>query len=92
MDEWLKMNFRAEDRKPIEDMIATFKRIRKLRQSPAHTINENVFDQEYFKKQREIIIKSYEGVRLLRLIFTNHPNVEGHKIPDWLQSGIIWTY
>lgn len=92
LDEWLKMNSGVEDRKPIEDVIATFKKIRKLRQNPAHTINENIFDKEYFKKQREIIIKSYEGVRLLRLIFTSHPNVEGYKIPDWLQSGIIWTY
>ena len=92
LDEWLKMNFIAEDIKPIEGMITTFKKIRKLRQYPAHTINEDIFDQEYFKQQREIVIKAYEGVKLLRLIFANHPNVKGYKIPDWLHSGIIWTY
>ena len=90
--EWLKMNFIAEDTQPIEDMIATFKKIRELRQYPAHTINEDIFDQEYFKQQRGIVIKAYEGVRLLRLIFANHPNAKGYKIPDWLHSRIIWTY
>ena len=90
--EWLKMNFIAEDTQPIEDMIATFKKIRELRQYPAHTINEDIFDQEYFEQQRGIVIKAYEGVRLLRLIFANHPNAKGYKIPDWLHSRIIWTY
>lgn len=92
LDEWLKVKFRAKDRKPIEEMIATFRQIRHLRQSPAHTIDEDVFDQQYFKRQRDIIIKAYDGIRLLRLIFENHPSVEGYKIPDWLRSGKIWTY
>jgi len=32
LDEWLKSTFIAEDRRPIEEMIATFKEIRQLRQ------------------------------------------------------------
>lgn len=92
LDEWLKMKFRVNDRKPIEEMIATFKKIRKLRQHPAHAIDEDIFDQKYFRQQREIIIRAYEGIRLLRLIFADHPNVKGYNIPDWLQSGKIWTY
>jgi|LGVF01.1.fsa_nt_gb hypothetical protein len=92
LDEWLKMKFRVNDRKPIEEMIATFKKIRKLRQHPAHAIDEDIFDQKYFRQQREIIIRAYEGIRLLRLIFADHPNVKEYIIPDWLQSGKIWTY
>lgn len=92
LDEWLKMKFRVNDRKPIEEMIATFKKIRKLRQHPAHAIDEDIFDQKYFRQQREIIIRAYEGIRLLRLIFADHPDVKGYNIPDWRQSGKIWTY
>jgi len=92
LDEWLKSTFIAEDRRPIEEMIATFKEIRQLRQRPAHAIDDDVFDQKYFKQQRKLIMKAYSGVRLLRLIFANHPSVKEYKIPDWLQSGKIWDY
>jgi len=92
LDEWLKTKFRVKDRKPIEEMIATFKGIRRLRQRPAHAIDEDIFDQEYFRQQREIIIKAYQGIRLLRLIFANHPNVKEYKIPAWLRSENIRTY
>jgi len=92
LDEWLKMKFRVKDRKPIQKMIATFKEIRKLRQHPAHVIDEDIFDQRYFRQQRKIVMKAYEAIKLLRLIFANHPNTKGYEIPDWLQSGKMWTY
>ena len=92
LDEWLRLKFQTKDQKPIEEMFATFKKVRKLRQRPAHTINDDVFDQKYFKQQRELIKKAYGAIRLLRLIFANHPNAKEYKIPDYLQSGKIWTY
>ena len=92
LDDWLKLMYRADDRKPIEEMIDTFKQIRQLRQRPAHAIDDDVFDQKYFKQQRTLIIKAYKAIRLLRLIFANHPSVagSGYTIPDCLQSGKIW--
>jgi len=72
----------------------TFKKIRKLRQKPAHTIFEDKFDQKFIKRQRELIIKAYESVRTIRLIFQNHPKVKNSEIdiPRWLEKGDIWTY
>lgn len=92
LDEWLRLKLQAKGRKAIEEMIATFKEVRRLRQRPAHTINDDVFDQKYFKQQRELIKKAYDAIRSLRLIFANHPNAKEYKIPDYLQSGKIWTY
>lgn len=92
LDEWLAQKYRVQDRTPIEEMLGVFRKIRRLRQHPAHAVDENVFDQKYFKEQRELITKAYEGIRTIRLLLTNHPNVKGYEIPDWLQSGTIWTY
>lgn len=92
LDEWLRLKSRTPDREPIEEMIQTFKEIRQLRQHPAHSIAEDVFDQKYFKQQRDLIIRAYSGIRLLRLIFENHPKVKGYSIPDYLKKGEIWTY
>lgn len=92
LDEWLGLTFIANERKPIEEMIDTFKEIRRLRQSPAHLIDDNVFDQKYFKQQRKLIIKAYSSIRLIRLIFENYPEVKGYKIHDHIKLGKIWTY
>jgi hypothetical protein len=92
LDNWLRKKFKTGDRKPIEEMIATFKRVRKMRQHPAHKIEEDVYDPNYFKKQRDIIIKAYSSIRLIRLMLANHPNLRNYEVPDWLFYGKIWSY
>ena len=59
-----------------------------------HAINENIFDQHYFKEQRDLIIKAYIAVRTIRLMFANHPLVKssGIEIPKWLYEGLIWDF
>ena len=44
----------AESEAEMERMFATFKRIIKLRQERAHAVKEDVFDQAYFRQQREL--------------------------------------
>ena len=68
-DEWIRKYFKTDDWDPWDKSIESLKKIRKLRQKPAHSVSENVFDQKYFKQQREIIIEAYEAIRLLRMIF-----------------------
>ena len=91
LSEWMEAKIVVKDDAP-NNMIKTFRKIRRLRQNPAHKVNENVFDPQYFQLQREIIIEAYEAIRLLRLIFANHPSVKEYNIPDWLKAGDIWTY
>lgn len=92
LDEWIHKFFRLADWSEWNEAIASLKKVRKLRQQPAHEINEDVFDQKYFKDQRELILNAYNGVRTIRLIFANHPKVKVADIgiPDWLQEGKIW--
>jgi hypothetical protein len=92
LDEWVRKFFRPDDWVPWNEAMKSFKEVRKLRQKPAHSVNENVFDQEFFKEQRNIMLNSYKGIRILRLIMNNHPIVRQAKIdiPDWLQEGRIW--
>ncbi len=92
LDEWIHKFFRLADWSEWNEAIASLKKVRKLRQQPAHEINEDVFDQKYFKDQRALILNAYNGVRTIRLIFANHPKVKVADIgiPDWLQEGKIW--
>ena len=91
-DEWLKKSFRTSDWQDWDDAIKAFKKVRKLRQEPAHAVNEDQFDQKYFKEQRELIVQAYNGIRTIRLMFANHPLVKSAKIeiPSVLFEGKIW--
>ena len=92
-DEWIRKYFKTDDWDPWDKSIESLKKIRKLRQKPAHSVSENVFDQKYFKEQRELMIEAYGAIRTIRLMFANHPNVRESNlnIPDWLVEGKIWT-
>jgi hypothetical protein len=91
LDEWTRKYFNFSDPQPWEDCIAAMKRVRKLRQKPAHVVNQDRFDQQYFKDQRELILAAYNAVRTVRLLLANHPDVIAASIdvPSTLVQGKI---
>ncbi len=93
LDSWIRKFYCINDWSPWDEAIQAFRDIRKKRQRPAHAINGNVFDQKYFKEQRELIIHAYQGISTLRMMFESHPKVRilNLDIPDYLQEGKIWT-
>jgi hypothetical protein len=92
LEEWIDRYFRPQDDGPIEEMKAAFRTIRKLRQTPAHSIQEDVFDQKYIKDQRKLILDAYGAVRTLRQLLANHPRVKANPpdINEQLWKGEIW--
>lgn len=92
LDSWVNKYFMPSDKKPIDEMLVTFRKVRDLRQKPAHKVHTNVFSQEHFRKQRVIVIRSYDAVRALRLILANHPKVKANPphISEHLFKGEIW--
>jgi hypothetical protein len=92
LEEWLRKYFRPADSKPFESMLTAFRTVRRLRQKPAHAVNENLFDLTYFKEQRKTMIEAYDALRTLRLIIANHPKVRRNppEIHEHLAKGEIW--
>ena len=93
LEEWLRKFYSsAESEDPVEILVKAFRKIRKLRQEPAHRIGLDMFDQAIFKEQRALIIEAYNAVRILRIIFGLHPDVNANppEISDWLRDGKIW--
>jgi hypothetical protein len=74
-------------------MLASFRKVRKLRQKPAHSVREDEFDQKYFHEQRSLIMDAYAAVRTLRLVLANRPSVRANppEINKFLFEGKIWT-
>jgi hypothetical protein len=90
LEDWFKRMMRLSDPKPFDALVATFRRVRKLRQSPAHKVEDNAFNQELFKEQRQIVIEAYSAIRAIRLLLANHPKVREYKVPAMLFNGEIW--
>jgi len=94
LDEWLKRMFRPQDPTALDNTLDTFRKVRKLRQKPAHSPQEDKFDQKYFHEQRKLIMDAYDAVRTVRLVFANHPAVKRNppKISEHIFKGEVWTY
>ena len=92
LQEWLDKIVKFPDPKPKDDMIKTLKEIRDERSKPAHHVQDDKWDNKYFAEQREIIMRAYQAIRTLRLIFSNHPLAKSVNVPDWLCKGEIWTF
>ncbi len=93
LNEWVHKYFHTDDNWALwKKSMGSLRKIRNKRQKPAHAIDENIFDQRYFKEQRKLIIEAYSAINILRLLLENHPKVEAANIevPTWLRDAKIW--
>jgi hypothetical protein len=91
LNDWLRKEFRTNDRSQIEEMLQTLKHVRNLRQKPAHSIKENEFDQGFIRKQRELMLQVYWAVKTIRLVLSLHPLASKVAINRQLEEGQIWS-
>lgn len=88
LDEWLRQSYSVDDWTLWEESYAALTEVRKLRQRPAHALDDDVFDQEFIRKQREILERVYSALRILRSAWQTHPDVIASKVqvPAWLEE------
>jgi hypothetical protein len=85
MSEWFAQNVKADN---IEDNIMKpLKKLRKIRQKPAHQLYENLYDEQIWIDQKELMHNTYSAVRAIRLLLSNHPLGEKVEIPKILFEG-----
>lgn len=91
LEEWIGKKFQPSDPKPIEEMFANFRAVRKVRQKPAHKLEDDEFDQKYVVDQRELISNAFDAVRTLRMVLENHPAARKDELPEYLREARVWT-
>ena len=92
LNEWITNVFGNPDPDNWQAAYKTLCHIRRRRNKPAHVLGKNVFDQQYFKDQRVLIVEAYIAVRTLRELLGTHPSVMAAniKVPPWIQERRIW--
>lgn len=91
LEEWIGAKFRPADPAEMEELFANLRAVRKVRQKPAHILEDNEFDQKYVAEQRKLICQAFDAVRTLRMVLENHPATREHEVPDHLRKGKVWT-
>jgi YD repeat-containing protein len=87
--EWLVAFYTGSE---TNEIISTLRKIRRLRNTPSHVVQPNVFKPELPETQRTLMIEVHEAVRLLRMIFHTDPSCRHFKLPRFVDDGsIIWT-
>jgi hypothetical protein len=90
LSDWLHDQFQTDDWSEIEDMLQTFKTVRKLRQPQAHAIKENEYDPQYTRRQQELMKKVYQGLKTLRIVLDLYQLGSDVIIDERLEKGLIW--
>lgn len=72
---WMDNIYHLKNGIPIgNEIVAPLKKVRKLRQSPAHKIlTENCYDKNVYELQNNILEDIYDSLKKLRIILSTHP-------------------
>lgn len=91
--EWLEMSVGGKDKKEIiSAIIDPMRRIRKLRQQPAHSFLKNEFSHDFHAKRREVLTEILEVVAFLRTILSRNHRARHINVPAWLDSNNIHVF
>lgn len=85
LSEWFAQN--NNSRTVEQDIIAPLKKLRKLRQKPAHKLYSNDYNEQIWSDQKELMHLIYSALRGIRLLLANHPLCKDVKIPKTLYKG-----
>ncbi|WP_298975661.1 hypothetical protein [uncultured Roseobacter sp.] len=91
LEEWIGSKFKPSEPALMIEMFKNFRSVRKVRQKPAHVVEDNEFDQKYVIEQRDLISAAYGAVHTLRMVLENHPLCKSHEVPDYLREAKVWT-
>lgn len=86
LSEWLGLNIVGNPN--IQSyIIEPLKRLVKLRQTPAHKLYKNEYDETIWNDQNELIRNICKAIRYIRLLLANHPLSKAIVIPEYLYDG-----
>jgi hypothetical protein len=89
LEAYLKKSWRVPEPDFPKSIMGPIRKVRDLRQAPAHRIQPDEFNPALAEAQYKLMEEVYASIRHLRLLFMNHPRAESYTPPDWLQNGRI---
>jgi hypothetical protein len=89
-EEWLRTKIIWQNESDaIDVIIEPLKRVRRLRQAPAHKLVENEYSKEYDEQQHIIFRDVYVSLLNFRATLAGHPEAPAISVPRYLSEGKI---
>ena len=93
LEDWLRIRFPLQDDAVFNEIMEPPKEVRKLRsKGPAHRLEEDRYDRDYYRQQDELMKRVYLAVRNLRVVLATAPKARKVNVPQWLLEGRIKAY
>lgn len=86
LGEWFEKNV-ADNPNINQDIVLPLKDLVKLRQTPAHKLYKNKYDESIWEAQNELIKTVYISIRNIRMNLSNNPCTKDIEIPNELFDG-----
>ena len=85
---WLEKCFTLTGGDPIDDLFKPMRKVRKDRSVGSHGETLDQYDQDFEKKQTELLQEVYGSLCGLRQILSCHPEAGDVVVPGWIENGI----
>jgi hypothetical protein len=86
--EWFEAFYTGSE---SHEIISTLRKIRRLRNKPAHTIQANMYDLALREAQHTLMSETHEAIRLIRMILQTDRACRNFKLPRFVDDGSkIW--
>lgn len=90
LQDWLLKEVKWSDPDAFIDVvIKPLRKVRRLRQVPAHKFTTNDFSKEYYDKRRQLLCDILNSLSNIRETFSKHPRSTDIEIPNWLDTDAI---
>lgn len=86
LEEWLTKYIRIEAENGPATVMKPLKKVRELRQSPAHRFVDDEFSIKYQHNKEKLITKVYVAISNIRMFFQTHPKAQSYHFPEHLKS------
>ena len=92
LEEWITSQFPALPNTETSAIMEPLKKVRTLRQKPAHAILEDKYDDQFYALQDELVWKVYSALKRFRRLLVCHPSVSDYQPPFWEGRFTIKSY
>lgn len=86
LEDWLCANTSTNITAIQKFIVAPLKKIRKIRQKPAHELTSNEYNIDYYQEQFDLINAAYNSLASIRQVMSTHPLAKSVEIPQHLRD------
>ena len=92
LEEWLDVRFPTAPCGARLAIIKPLREVRRLRQKPAHKIEQDTYDRKFYTLQDDLVWKVFEALRNLRCLLATDPSVSSYEPPYWARDFPVKSY